>query len=184
MSDDYHELGSGFNYIGEGGELHYISGGDIEHNTAIYGNVLKFNSDDTVIIVEQAPSYEAYKSRIGFDLSGDYYRYHDFVTDSSEWKKEWPEKEVREIRKFAPLYDALKIRGTSFEDNAADRMKCEVVADSLLHSQPYYQNIFRNKRNYWIIDKKLNTGYGPYGSLQFNRECKRRGIGIELEAHY
>ena len=72
----------------------------------------------------------------------------------------------------------------SLENNTADRKKCEIVADSLLKTQPYYQSIFRRKRNYWIIDKKSNVGYGPVDSLQFVQQCKRLGITLELEAHY
>ena len=184
MSDDYHELGSGFNYIGEGGESHYISGGDAAHNTLIYGNVLSYNSNGNFIIAEQEPSREEYKSQIDSDLRASYYRYHDFIADSAEWKRNWPVKEIHATRQFAPLYTTLKSMSLSLENNSADKEKCEIVADSLLKMQPYYQSIFRYKRNYWIIDKKSNVGYGPIDSLQFTQQCKRLGITLKLEAHY
>ena len=184
MSDDYHELGSGFNYIGEGGESHYISGGDAAHNTLIYGNVLSYNSNGNFIIAEQEPSREEYKSQIGSDLGASYYRYHDFIADSAEWKRNWLVKEIHATRQFASLYTTLKSIGLSLENNTADKEKCEIVADSLLKMQPYYQSIFRHKRNYWIIDKKSNIGYGPVDSLHFTQQCKRLGITLELEAHY
>ena len=72
----------------------------------------------------------------------------------------------------------------SLENSVADKDKCEIVADSLIENQPYYQNIFKRKHNYWIIDKKSNSGYGPVDSLQFVQQCKRMGISMELEAHY
>lgn len=184
MSDDYHELGSGFNYIGEGGSAHYISGGDIIHNTLIYGNVKSFNSDDTFIVAKQEPDLEEYRSEVGSELWANYYRRHDFNVDSVEWKKNWPKREVYEIRKFVSLYTTLKRRGVSLKNSAGDVKKCEAVADSLLKIEPYYQNIFRRKYNYWIIDKKSTIGYGPYDSIRFEQECKRFGINLELESHY
>ena len=182
MSDDYHELGSGFNYIGEGGDSHYITGGDIAHNTLIYGNVLKYNSDDKFIIIEQNPSYEEYKDKIGFDLGSDYYSYHDFITDSTRYKRGQIREQVDKIRKFTPLYSTLKMRGTSFDNNESDMAKCGIVADSILRTNQYYQDIFRCRRNYWIINKESNTGYGPVDSLRFVQQCKRLGINLKLEA--
>ena len=184
MSDDYHELDSGFNYNSEGGEAHSITGGDIPHNTVIYGNVLSYNSDDNFIIAEQKPSRAEYKSEIGSNLWSDYYRYHDFIADSAEWKRNWPSREVYATRKFGPLYKVLKSRRLSLENSVADKEKSEIIADSLIDNQPYFQNIFQRTHNYWIIDKKSNTGYGPVDSLQFAQQCKRMGISMELEAHY
>ena len=184
MSDDSHDLGGGFSYIGEGGDSHYIIGGNISHNTIVYGNVLKYNSNDEFIIIEQEPNYEEYKNKVGFDLGGDYYSYHAFINDSIKYKKEQTEKQISEIKEFSPLYSVLKAREVTFDNSETDIAKCETFADSLLKTQPYYQSIFRRKRNYWIIDKKLNVGYGPVDSLHFTQQCKRLGITLELEAHY
>ena len=184
MSDDSHGLGGGFDYIGEGGDSHYITGGDISHNTLIYGNILKYNFDNEFIIVEQNPSHDEYKNKIGFDLGGDYYSYHSLITDSVRYKSEQSKTQVAEIKAFGPLYSVLKARGISFENTEIDIAKCEMLADSILKRQPYYQNIFRRKRNYWIINKESNTGYGPVDSLRFSQECKRLGINLELKTHY
>ena len=184
MSDDSHELGDGFTYRGEGTNSHYIIGGNILHNTLIYGNVLKYNSDDKFIIVEQNPSREEYKDQIGFDLGSDYYNYHNFITDSVRYKSEHSETQVAEAMTFSSLYPIFKARGISFNNSETDLAKCRIVADSLLKNHPYYQNIFQRKRNYCIIDKKSNAGYGPVDSLQFTKQCKLLGITLELEAHY
>ena len=183
MSDDYHELGSGFTYIGEGGEMNYISGGDAQHNTEILGKITRFNSNEAYIIAEQIPSKNEYRQAIGLDLGVDYYRYNDFIRDSIEWKQYWSTKEVSKIRKFQLMYIFLKNMRVSFENTENDMIKCEIVADSLLNNENYYKNIFSRKINYWIIDKNKNYGYGPMDSLQFANNCERLEIIIPLERH-
>ena len=76
------------------------------------------------------------------------------------------------------------MRGTSFDNNESDMTKCGIVADSILRTNQYYQDIFRCRRNYWIINKESNAGYGPVDSLRFVQQCKRLGINLKLEAHY
>ncbi|MCC3160019.1 hypothetical protein LJ737_22470 [Hymenobacter sp. 15J16-1T3B] len=183
MSDDYHELGSGYSYVGEGGNMNHISGGNVLDNTAIHGKVTRFNVDETFIIAEQKPDYEEYTSAVSTELGINYYKYHQYLTDSVNWKKDWSAADLHEVRRFKPLYDVLSGRGVSFDNTESDMLKCTAVADSLLRNEPYYRNIFKRQRNYWIINKQTGKGLGPYDLAQFSQQCKQSGINLKLEAH-
>jgi len=56
-----------------------------------------------------------------------------------------------------------------------------LVADSLIAHDPYYKSIFSRDTNYWIIDNRTHTLFGP---LEYNEYLQKRDslkIPRELE---
>jgi hypothetical protein len=175
MSDDYQDLGNNYQYIGEGGNLNYIIG-----NQSVYPKVIEFESDEKFIVLAQQPKYEEYKYLLGEELSNKYEIYAQYIADSVTLKKDYAKFNSHQIRESKPLYSLLKARGLTDKNMPEDWAIREVVADSILKTDSYYQDVFSRKVNYWIIDKESDRLYGPYNLAQFDNQCKLLKITLEL----
>lgn len=56
-----------------------------------------------------------------------------------------------------------------------------LVADSLMAHDPYYKSIFSRDTNYWIIDNRTHTLFGPLGYDEYVRKRDSLNIPPELE---
>ncbi|GHT79436.1 hypothetical protein AGMMS50262_23120 [Bacteroidia bacterium] len=56
----------------------------------------------------------------------------------------------------------------------------EVKLDSLIQNDPYFNNIFANDTNYWIIDKARHIVLGPYNKIDFAIKSKELNISKKL----
>lgn len=54
------------------------------------------------------------------------------------------------------------------------------MADSVLENDEYYKRIFSSTSNYWIIDIKQDTVYGPLKKKEYLRIKKKKNIPLEL----
>ena len=175
MSDEAQVLGNGYTYVGEGAPLNYIIG-----SHTIYPKVVGFEFDESFIVVAQEPNLEGYKSILSTDLDSPYSSYSDYLTDSASLQQKLSKTDFEIVRKFGSLFSVLKQKGLSRENTSADIKIREQVADSLLHNDPYYQTIFRQKRNFWIIQKEKDVLFGPFNFQQFNQQREIMGISLKL----
>lgn len=58
--------------------------------------------------------------------------------------------------------------------------KSKIVTDSIINRDPYFQKIFKNRINYWIIDVKKEILYGPFNLNEFNSKKKQLSVSIDL----
>ena len=175
ISDEAQELGHGYMYVGEGGDLNYIIG-----NHTIYPKVVSYEFDNSFIVITQEPNLEGYKSILGTDLDSPYSSYPDYLADSASLQRKLSKSDFETVRKFSPLFSVLKQKGLSLKSSGADIAIREAVADSLLHNDPYYKTIFRRKRNFWIIQKEKDVLFGPFNFQQFNQQREILGISLKL----
>lgn len=56
-----------------------------------------------------------------------------------------------------------------------------LVADSLIAHDPYYKSIFSRDTNYWIIDNRTHTLFGPLGYNEYVQKRDSLKIPPELE---
>ena len=175
ISDEAKELGNGYTYVGEGTPLNYIIG-----SHTIYPKVVGFEFDESFIVVAQEPSLEGYKSILGTDLDSPYGLYLNYLADSASLQQKLSKTDFEAVRKFGPLFTVFKLKGLSPNNSSADIAIREQVADSLLRNDPYYQTIFRHKRNFWIIQKEKDVLFGPFNFQQFNQQKEIMGISLKL----
>ncbi|NQY29602.1 MAG: hypothetical protein HRT69_09025 [Flavobacteriaceae bacterium] len=58
--------------------------------------------------------------------------------------------------------------GIKFElEDVYSNEKSELIADSLINNDPYYQKVFSRELNYWIISHQEDSLYGPYSKQQY-----------------
>lgn len=58
--------------------------------------------------------------------------------------------------------------------------KSFIIADSILDNNEYYKEIFSSVSNYWIIDIKKDTVYGPLTKKKYLTLKKRMNIDLDL----
>jgi hypothetical protein len=63
MSDEAQELGDGYTYVREGGELNYIIG-----SHTVYPTVVAYDYDNSFIVIAQEPDLRSYRGMLVFDL--------------------------------------------------------------------------------------------------------------------
>lgn len=92
-----------------------------------------------------------------------------------------------------PNYDAYKTMigfilredTTKYPGNTADQViESENVADSILKNNRYYQLIFDNKINYWIITHKDKKMFGPFTIREYKARRKELNIPEKLNIVY
>ena len=174
-SDEAQELGHGYTYVGEGSDLRYIIG-----SHTIYPKVVGYDFDDSFVVVAQEPSLEGYKSTLATDLDSPFSSYPDYVADSARLRQKLSKADFKAVQNFGPLFSVFKHKGLSPNNTSADIEIREAVADSILHNDSYYQNIFRHKRNFWIIQKEKDILFGPCDFQQFNQQREIMGISLKL----
>lgn len=55
------------------------------------------------------------------------------------------------------------------------------IADSLFHDSKFYQNMFQNKFNYFIIDKRNDKVSGPLTKREFETIKVKRNIKMQFD---
>lgn len=64
--------------------------------------------------------------------------------------------------------------------NEEQRESQEQKADSILKNDSYWQKVFANKINYYIINKNKRKVYGPFTKLEYASERKQLDIPTDL----
>lgn len=62
-----------------------------------------------------------------------------------------------------------------------DIEKSEIIADSIIKHDPYYQKIFSRPINYWIISHKVDSMFGPLSKEEYFQKRKELGVPEELK---
>lgn len=56
----------------------------------------------------------------------------------------------------------------------------DIQVDSLIKNDLYFEEVFANKINYWIIEKKKHKVFGPYNELDFNKKKNDLNISEKM----
>ena len=65
------------------------------------------------------------------------------------------------------------------ENNEAKKLN--TTADSIIDKDVYYQKMFKNKENYYIIQKNKDSIYGPLSVKEFEVIKKKKKIDLDFE---
>lgn len=88
----------------------------------------------------------------------------------------------RANRVIVTLYVAADLRiklmkGDTTEESYQNSF---IIADSILDNNDYYKEIFSSVSNYWIIDIRKDTVYGPLTKKKYLTLKKRMNIDLDL----
>ncbi|UYW02005.1 hypothetical protein K5I29_03585 [Flavobacterium agricola] len=170
--NDKNYLGNNFYYLSEyesmdigypyGTIIYKSSEKNMFEKIIINSDVVNINNDENYIIVKQSPNKKLLLESIKNDLNvwNNYYISikKDSLIDLNNQK--------------ISIYNIHKLvtnRGT------------EVITDSIFNNEVLYRKMFRNKFNYYIIEKKTDSVYGPLTLEELNVFKKKKKIDLNFE---
>ena len=75
----------------------------------------------------------------------------------------------------------LRVNLKKYPTNSYEEtVQSEKEADSILTNDEYYKKVFKNKINYWIINNKIDSIFGPYSKQEYYIIRKKLGVPESL----
>ena len=182
VDDTWIDLGNNYNLHTDGKWKSIYPNNDY-YQTQIYFLVTDYKFDNKFIIAKQKPDYEHHLLFVESDYSTRFNIYGKFLKDSTS--KTFMDETTPFIRQAikgdSSLYQLLKSKGVTDQNQTEDQNKIKTVLDSIFHSDPFYVRLFSSIENYWLIDKGNNIRYGPFSKTEFDNECKHQNIKMKFE---
>ena len=168
------ELGSKYYYLADYaasdigypyGSIVYKSGKENHFDDIIvYSNVEKINHNSDYIIILQKPNKRLMDKKIRDDLEfwNNYYLENkkDSLVDLT-YKKMF----------LKDIYNLVK------KDKA---QKLNIITDSIFNNEIFYKKIFKNKENYYIIQKGNDSILGPLNLKEFTKIKNQKNIDLDF----
>ncbi|ACU05857.1 hypothetical protein [Pedobacter heparinus] len=156
---EYDALDVGYPY----GSIVYKSTKEYHYQkVVVFSDVLMYKSDSRYILMEQRPNRKLMDKNIKDDLSF--------------WSNYYVEnKKDTVINVFGDKMSIKHINNlltTLSEDNL------QRVSDSIVKNNASLKSIFKNKLNYYLIDKKSDSLYGPMNKDELSKIRARKGVTI------
>lgn len=128
----------------------------------IYSDVEKYESDSRYILVEQRPNRKLMDKNIKDDLSF----WSNYCVEN---------KKDTVINVFGDKMSIKHINNllTKHSGNNLQR-----VSDSIMNNNASLKSIFKNKLNYYLIDKKSDALYGPMNKNELSKIRARKGVTL------
>ncbi|MFB9109792.1 hypothetical protein [Flavobacterium gyeonganense] len=130
----------------------------------IYADVIQKKFNDEYIIIKQQPNKKLLINKIKQNL--------EF------WNNYYLENRKDSLVEIG--YDKMTLKDiqTLLEKNK--KTKKDIVADSLFRQKSCYKKIFKNKTNYYIIEKTTDSIFGPLNIKDFKNIKARKKVDLEF----
>ncbi len=164
--EEKESLGNGYYYLPAGATYDYPYGSILYYsptdnlygkNILIYNSIMEVKKNKRYLIIRQHPHRETMQRRITDIINGN----NDNRNDNQVW--------------FPHGEESISDLFLNVENN---ENIVENIVDSMLNNIPYYQKIFTNLTNYWIIDKEEQNIIGPLNKNEFILKRKELDISI------
>jgi hypothetical protein len=165
------ELSGGYVFRLDGNTSYIISGNS--HDYGIYPNVNSFVFDINFILVSQVPSEKLIVMFLGQVILNQYY----YITYNEDLDSLLIEDYDLIKDDLTIDYNLFRLLSESISPNntSQDKQICETIAQQIIDTSQYFQNMINNEESYWIINHKNGQKYGPLSNNSFSKKL------IELE---
>lgn len=157
------DLGNGYTYFSEGSCSRITS--NFIYKEGIYPNINKYSFDKNFIIIEQSPTS---KNVIHFLSNELRIKYGLLLYKKDSLKMT---KHVVKFMQSKIWTDSIWHKEISKEilpeSNVKSFDKLYKIASKIIKEDPYFQEMFSRKVNYYIIDKKNEQVYGPLSKEKY-----------------
>jgi hypothetical protein len=153
----------------------------ILYKTTIYPDVVSHAYNKNFIIAKQIPEKANWPSLLGSDLYTRYKGHLHYIKNPGILNEEGYKKQKGKIEWDSVNYKMFFERGASDQNSSADMHISRSIADSLIKNDPYYQKIFANEVNYWIIYNPKDTLIGPLTKEEYMIKRKEMKIPDDLQ---
>lgn len=168
------DMGRGYFYLSdeEAGDVGYPYGSMLYKSSQelfyerilIYSNISKITFDNQYILIYQQPNIMTMRRILKDEM--DFWQRNEAYRKLSDTLIKFPHgvESYVKLKKLSEL-------GYSYG----------YIADSLLRSVPYYQKLFANSSNYWIINKYNDSLIGPLTKSEFEVARKKLKMPDKLK---
>lgn len=169
---DETELGNDFFYLPEyesidvgypyGTIVYHSNEKNIYDDILVYSDIVGINNNDKYIIVKQKPNKKTLLKVIEDNLN----LWNNFYIESNK------DSLINLVNRKILISDIHKL----IKDK-----NIKEVEDSIFNNDLYYKELFNNKINYYIIQKRDNSILGPLSFKKFEIFKKERSIDLDFE---
>ena len=181
LNDDWVDLGDNYTFHADG-KWRSIHPNQSNYPTQIYSQITDYKFDEQFIIARQKPDRDHYLIFTSSNYSSRYNIYNNFLKDSNAktFNDETTPFIRQAIKADSSLYNTLKSKGITDQNQIADQEKIKIVVDSVFKTDPFFIRLFSSNENYWLIDKDKNIRYGPFTKKEFENECRKHSIKLKF----
>lgn len=159
---DYESIDIGYPY----GSIIYVSKEKNKFDKIlIYADLKKINSDDDYVIAQQYPNKKLMIQNIEDELN--------------LWSNYYLENKKDSIVNLICKNTSIKEINKLVENTKKERLN--VIVDSIFDNDVLYKKMFRNKINYYIIQKDREIVFGPLTLKEFEAIKKKKSIDLDFE---
>ncbi|WKN44226.1 hypothetical protein [Tunicatimonas pelagia] len=178
------ELSGGYTYRVEG-SMKYIMADHIFKDN-IYPEVIKYSYNKDFILAVQKPNRDRGVTFLSNELSSMYQILVNVDENERSSIIDRYDSHNSTIISEQSLFNTLK-NNLSVNNSIEDIKQGHVISDSVLNNDPYYQKVFSNDVNYWIIEHRDTKGdntssvlHGPLSEQEYNGMREHLGIPDDL----
>lgn len=172
VSCDERSLGKNYYYLSEYDANEYLTESfvyksfdeNVFDEIIIYPKVKSIEFDNKYIIVFQQPNKELMLKQIKEDLE----LWNDHYLES---KKDSLVSLVHNKMRLTDIHNLVKNK----------KEKLNITVDSIFNNEILYKKMFRNKSNYYIIQKANDSIFGPLTLKEFEVIKKKKSIDLDFE---
>lgn len=133
--------------------------------TLIYADVIKKKADDQYIIIKQQPNKKLAINKIKQNL--------EF------WNEYYLENHKDSLVEIG--YDKMTLINIQNLVKKNKSIRQDIIADSLFKHKVCYKKIFKNKNNYYIIQKRNDSIFGPLTLKDFQKIKRKKKIDLDFD---
>lgn len=160
--------------VGDGKEtfIHKSRKSNYYDTIIVYSDIVKFGENYSNMIVLQKPNKELMLKRItsSLEILYKYYSEKDSVVISFPHTYTSVEKNKQYKKDMDLIFQSTQDSAKTYQ----------IKADKIFENELFYQKIYKNLLNYYIIDKKEDSVFGPMKKSEFIRLKRKRKIKIEF----
>lgn len=145
----------------------------IPSQAIVYSDILEFKENNSYIITLQKPNKELMLKRIKSSLEV-LYKYNS-GNDSVVVSFPHTFTNVGINKRYKKDLDSL----VKMTQDSSKAYRAE--AENIFQDEAFYQRIYKNPLNYYIIDKKEDSVFGPLTKKEYRNIKEKRGIKLEFK---
>lgn len=136
----------------------------------IYSDIVKYAEDKSYIIVLQKPNMDLLFEEIKNNLFQFYKGYKKYNYTNENYSYPYGQNKDILLKNMDSIFLITKDSAKTYE----------IEANSIIKKELYYKRMFERKYNYYIINKKVDSIYGPLGYDKFKNLKNKNKINFDF----
>jgi Protein of unknown function (DUF3997) len=143
----------------------------------IYSTVREHINDSSFLLVFQTPLFENGKSNLKSFLNTRFNAQKNGYKLKESYQQNYWGNYNDSINELFIKKDNPNIERATIEFD----YKTQLIVDSLVKNNPFHKKVLEHNKNYWIIDLKIDSLYGPYQKQEYLEQKIKLGVNKKLK---